>query len=136
MALASNFTLIVGDSPVTIGDSQLTWEKKFETPGRARNQNVIIMFNLRGLVVATTSVEVKINDKVVGKLVPYACPDGQDKLFAKNWYTQTIALGGADLNDGTNEIQINAVTYPDTTPNDVFDDFAVKDVSCFYHVNV
>lgn len=135
MTHASNFTLIVGDQPVGIGDSQPVWEQKFSTPDRDSNYPAILMFNIRGLTYATKTVEVKINEKIVGTIAPYATPDAQRNIFATNWQMQTVALVGADIKNGVNEIQINAVGFPGSSESNKYDNFEIKDVICFYHVS-
>jgi hypothetical protein len=44
-----------------------------------------------------------------------------------------IAMNGSELNDGNNELQIVAVGWPGATSGNLFDDFELKDVVCFFH---
>jgi len=43
-----------------------------------------------------------------------------------------IAMDGSTLNNGNNEIQIEAVGFPGATNTNKFDDFFLKDVICFF----
>ena len=129
MPVVSDFTLIRGDSVVTIGDGATLWEATFGTGGRVAAEPAVLIFNVRGLTEATTNVVVKINNVEVGQIRPY---DGSADS-PNNWYTQMIAVGGQELNDGNNELQIQAVGWPGATPNNLFDDFQLKDVVLFFH---
>ncbi len=134
MPVLCDFTQIVGDSPVTIGDSLPVWEQSFGTGGRWSDETALLIFNIRGLTHATTSVNVKVNNQVVGQIHPYGgLNDAQRTDTAKYWYTQMIAVSGSTLHDGNNEIQIEAVGFPGATNTNKFDDFELKDVICFFH---
>jgi hypothetical protein len=133
MPVVSDFIEIVGDSPVFIGDALPVWEAQFNTGGRYSSGTAFLIFNVRGLTHTTTDVEVKINDKSIGHIYRYGGLSDADRVeTAKHWYTQMISLAGT-LNDGNNEIQIVAVKYPGTTASNTFDDFALKNVYCFFH---
>ncbi|HKS39055.1 MAG TPA: hypothetical protein VJX74_00465 [Blastocatellia bacterium] len=134
MTVLCDFTLIQGDGSITIGDGLPVWEKKFNTGGRRSDAPALLIFNVKGLTRSTSSVNVKINNLVVGQIHPYsdltiAARDDN----AKNWFTQMIAMNGTELKDGDNEIQIEAVGFPESTSTNKFDDFQLKDVVCFFH---
>lgn len=129
MTVLSDFTLIRGDSPVTIGDGMPLWEATFGTGGRVASETALLIFNVRGLTVTNVNVVVKVNNVEVGQIRRY----GGDGDIANNWYTQMIALNGSQLNDGFNEIQVAAVGWPGATSGNLFDDFELKDVVCFFH---
>jgi hypothetical protein len=134
MPVLCDFTQIVGDSPVTIGDSLPVWEKSFGTGGRQADETALLIFNIRGLTYATNTVNVKINNQVVGQIHPYGGLNNAERDdAAKYWYTQMIAVSGSTLVDGNNEIQIDAVGFPGATNTNKFDDFQLKDVICFFH---
>ncbi len=137
MPVVCNFTQIIGDSPITIGDMRQVWEQNFSTPGRQSNHPAFLIFNIRGLTYATEKVSVRVNNVVVGSLVPYAAAnDAARDMLGGHWFTQMVALTGSQLNDGQNELQINAIGYPGSSADNAFDDFMVKNVSCFYHILV
>jgi hypothetical protein len=129
MPVVSDFTLIQGDTIVTIGDSLPVWETTFGTGGRVSSEPALLIFNVRGLTATDVNVIVKINNVEVGQIRRY----GGDGDIVNNWYTQMIAVGGSQLNDGNNELQIQAVGWPGSTPGNLFDDFMLKDVVCFFH---
>jgi hypothetical protein len=129
MPVVSDFTLIQGDTPVTIGDALPVWEKTFNTGGRESGSPAFLIFNVRGLTVTNVNVVVKINNVEVGQIRRY----GGDGDIANNWYTQMIAVSGSQLNNGNNEIQIQAVGWPGAEAGNLFDDFQLKDVVCFFH---
>jgi hypothetical protein len=129
MTVLSDFTLIRGDNPVTIGDGTPLWEATFGTGGRVASEAALLIFNVRGLTSTNVDVVVKVNNVQVGTIRRY----GGDGDIANNWYTQMIAVGGSQLNDGFNELQIAAVGWPGATSGNLFDDFELKDVVCFFH---
>jgi hypothetical protein len=127
--VVSDFTLIRGDSVVTIGDGLPLWEAAFGTGGRVASEPALLIFNVRGLTATDVNVIVKINNVEVGQIRRY----GGDGDIVNNWYTQMIAVGGDQLNDGNNELQIEAVGWPGATNGNLFDDFQLKDVALFFH---
>ncbi len=134
MPVVCDFTQIIGDSPVTIGDPRLVWEKTFNTGGRNSGSSGFFIFNVRGLTYANVDVKVKLNNKVVGNISRYGGLNDADRNEnAKYWYTQMVAFNGSDLKNGNNEIQIEAVGFPGSTSSNKFDDFQVKDMMCFFH---
>jgi len=42
-------------------------------------------------------------------------------------------MSGNTLHDSSNEIQIQAVTWPGASDTDQFDNFQLKDMMCFFH---
>jgi hypothetical protein len=136
MPSTSNFMHIVGDGAVTIGDSMPVWTKTFNTPNRDSSLSGFVIMNIKGLVSATTEIDVRINNVSVGKIVPYTYPIAEQGSPGAHWYTQMIALEGTQLNNGSNEIKIQAVGFPEATMANQYDDFYLKNVICFYHVNV
>ena len=129
MPVLSDFTLIRGDDEVTIGDGLSVWETTFHTGGRESGAPAFLIFNVRGLTHTNVDVEVRVNNAVVGHIRRYP---GEEST-SSYWFTQMIAMNGSTLNDGNNELQINAVSFPGATNNNVFDDFQLKDVVCFFH---
>lgn len=126
MPVLSDFAVIQGDASRRIGDGKILWEKYFDTVARHSGGNAILMFMVKGLTVTDTTVDVKINNKSVGKIFNY---NGADR---NHWFTQIINIGGGILKNGQNELQIEAVSYPGASPGDIFDDFFVRDVVCFF----
>ena len=134
MPVVCDFAQIVGDSPVTIGDPRPVWEAEFSTGGRRSNAAAFLLFNVRGLTYTDTDVNVKLNNRVVGKIYRYGGLSGSDKTeMARHRYTQMIHFNGSDLNNGNNEIQIEAVGFPGSSNANMYDDFQIKNLVCFFH---
>ena len=128
MAIVSDFTLIQGDADQVIGDGSILWEKTFATNGRLDNQSAILMLMVQGLTGATADVDVVINGVVVGHIFRY------NGAHASHWYTNIINIEGGKLRDGDNTLRLLAVPTAGGG-GDNFDDFAVRDVVCFFHQN-
>lgn len=134
MPTLCDFAQIVGETPVTIGDSRPVFEQKFNTGGRNSKHPAFLIFNVQGLVRADRDVNVKINNQVVGKIFRYmSTTEDVRKDVEQYWYTQMIAFSGPVLNDGDNEIQIDAVGWSGATNPNKYDDFKLKDLICFFH---
>jgi hypothetical protein len=110
MPVLSDFIRIVGDSAQTIGNSAV--ELNFNTGGRASSHDALLVFSVKGL---NTTVPVKVNNAVVGSLTPNSTQN--------HWFTQMVYMGGGGLNDGNNELQLEAVNN---------DGFQIRQVSCFF----
>ncbi|NEO96777.1 MAG: hypothetical protein F6K56_44405 [Moorea sp. SIO3G5] len=116
MPVVCDFTEIIGDNPVNITSAVL--ERNFNTGGR-HSSAAFLIFNVRGIT--STSVPVKVNNRVVGNIFPY--PNSN----TSHWFTQMISLSSSQLNNGNNEVQIE-------TPGN--DSFQIKNMVCFFHQNV
>ena len=125
MAVLSDFVVIQGDSNRRVGDGATLWEKNFNTGGRHSGGAAILMFMVKGLTVAEKDVDVKINNTSVGKIFRY------NGANANHWFTQIINIGSGILNNGNNELQIEAIDY-EGGGSDHFDDFYLRDVVCFF----
>jgi len=133
MPVLCDFIQIRGDTPVTIGDEQSSWEENFNTGGRHAPGTAFLIFNVRGLTFTNINVNVKINNQVIGQIARYGGLNDAERTDTANyWYTQMIAMDGSTLNNGNNEIQIEAVGFPGATNTNKFDDFFLKDVICFF----
>ena len=130
MPTLCNFRLIQGDT-VTIGDGNDTWVKTFNTRFRRGDMPAFLIFNIRGLSYTTENVPVKINNKVVGYIYPYR----GERETTRRWYTQMIPMTGSDLRDGNNEIEIRAVGWHGSIPENMYDDFVLKNVVIFFREN-
>jgi hypothetical protein len=135
MTVLCDFIQIIGDSPVTIGDSNPVWEQTFSTGGRDLDGTAFLIFNIRGLTFADATVNVTVNDTIVGSIAPYGgLTTAERDDVAKYYYTQMISLTGAQLKStGNNEIQIEAVGWSGATNTNKFDDFQLKNMMCFFH---
>ena len=128
------FTLIQGDTNVRIGDPPaglVEWRKKFDAPERDRDKDAILMFMVAGLTAADSDVEVVIHndsgDHSVGHIQHH---NGANR---HHWFTQVISIGPNVLTWSDNEIRIKAKEYAGgTPPHDLYDDFFIRDVVCFY----
>jgi hypothetical protein len=110
MPIVSDFTRIVGDGGRTIGNAAV--ELPFGTGGRDSNHDALLVFGVKGL---NSTVQVKVNNTVVGSLTPNSTQT--------HWFTQMVYLTGGQLNNGNNELQLEAVSN---------DSFEIKDVTCFF----
>ena len=136
MSIVSDFTVIVGDNSKIIGDADLHWEHSFPTNGA--QGSALLMLMVSGLTWADPEqqqvVDVKINGQLVGHIYPYRWPTEELRLgAAKHWHTQVINIGAGVLKkSGNNTLELEAVPYPEATGTNAFDDFAVRDVVCFF----
>lgn len=129
MPFVSDFVMIKGDEPIRIGDGRDLWEAPFNTGGRSADHHAFLIFNVKGLTHTNLDVRVRVNGIEVGKIYHY----GGRSETAEYWFTQMIAMQGQTLNDGDNEIEIRAVSWPGATADNLYDDFYLKDVFCFFH---
>lgn len=126
MPVLCDFIVIQGDVNRRLGDGATLWEKNFNTGGRHPGGAAILMLMVKGLTSADMNVDVKINGKGVGKIFRYKGAHAQD------WFTQIINIGPGTLKDGDNEIQLEAVSWPGASATNLFDDFYLRDVVCFF----
>lgn len=112
---------------VKIGDdgNHPIWEIQFNTGGRYKNGQAVLIFMVRGLT-GNNNADVLVNNQFVGRIANYpgASPS--------HWYMQMINITGGPLKDGNNELQINAVPATHPGEGNVYDDFEVKNVICFF----
>ena len=87
-------------------------ELTFNTGGRDAGHDALLVFAVKGL---NSTVQVKVNNTVVGSLTP--CPT------QAHWITQMVYMVGSQINNGNNELQLEAVNN---------DSFQIKDVTCFF----
>jgi hypothetical protein len=127
MAVLCDFTVIHGvQHGIVIGDSghHPIFETTFNTGGRRAQGHAFITFMVKGLTAATQSPQVRINNQFAGHIFPYV---GASR---DHWFTQTLNISGALLNDGNNEFEVHAAINPLGT--DTFDDFVLKNIFCFF----
>jgi hypothetical protein len=67
-----DFVEIVGDSPITIGDSKTLWEDKFSTTGFTSGFPAFLMLNVKGLTYSNFDVEVVVNNLSVGEALVHS----------------------------------------------------------------
>lgn len=127
MPVVCDLQVIQGDATRRLGDGGATvWEKNFNTGGRYAAGDAILMLMVKGLTATQSDVDVKINNKHVGRIEHY---NGAD---SRHWFTQIINIGAGILKSGNNEIQIEAVSWPGARAGDIYDDFWIKDVVCIF----
>ena len=138
MPVVADFVQIVGDAPISLGDTNRLVERSFSTAGRLASAGAIVILNVRHLTFASTSPVVKINNSPAGYIHPYPeLNDADRNNAASHWHTQIFAVSGSQLNNGDNELQVEAVTFPNPgNPGNLFDDYEVKNVVCFFHKEV
>ena len=139
MPVVADFVVVHGSTPVLkIGDPNPQenvieeWNGSFNAGGREAG-SALMFLNVRHLTHTDREVVVKINGFELGRISPYS---GEAETW-DNWYTQmfTFEPRAFQLQDGHNTIQIEAVRMrpEQTSGNNVFDDFHIKDVVCFFH---
>ena len=127
MPVVCDIQVIQGDSTKRLGDGGATvWEKTFNTGGRHSGGKAILMFMVKGLTATNSDVTIEINGTNVGKIEHY---NGAD---SRHWFTQIVNIGSGVLNNGNNELQIQAVSWPGARAGDIYDDFWIKDVVCIF----
>lgn len=127
MVVLCDFVVIQGDSNKVLGDTgDALWEKSFDTGGRQSGGAAILMLMVKGLTSTNSNVPVKINNINVGEIFHY------NGANSKHWFTQIINIGSGVLKDGNNELQIGAVSFPGANSGDLYDDFYIRDVICFF----
>lgn len=136
MPVVCDFELVQGDAARRIGDGATLWEKNFRTPGREANGHAFLIMMVKGLTFATEGVDVKINNTSVGQIFPHRWSTQDLRNDDGNhWHSEIINVGGANLQNGDNELQIEAIGFPEGNSNNLFDDFLVRNVYCFFQQN-
>ena len=127
MPVVSDIEVIHGvSSGVLIGDSGIKpiWEIDFNTGGRRSTGHAFLMFMVRGLTGEGPGARVEVNEQFVGNI------ERHTGASPSHWFMQTINISGAVLNDGNNELEVHAAV--NTSGNDQFDDFRLKNVFCYF----
>lgn len=126
MPVLCDMKVIQGDAAKVVGDADSLWRKSFNTGGRTASGDAIIMLMVRGLTDSPSDVPVYVNDKRVGAIGRYQGGE------ASHWHTQIINIGAGVLRDGNNTLEIRAVAAADPSSRNLYDDFVIKDVVCFF----
>ena len=127
MTQFGNIKVIQGDANKGIGDTGgMIWEKDFDMDNPSGS--AIIMLMVKGLTATESTVDVKINNKSIGKIFPYT--DGNPD----HWFTQVMNVGSGHLKNGSNELQIEAVSHSGARPGNIFDDFTIR-LAFFEHIS-
>lgn len=130
MPILSDFTHIVGDQSIRIGDgsNESGYTDSFPTGGRNPDDTAFISFMIKGMTVTDENADVFVNDVKVGVLFN---SNGGNR---NHWNTQIVSLGGSGLNNGNNVLRVGPVTNPGSA-NDDYDDFYIRNVICHFHQN-
>jgi hypothetical protein len=131
-AVVSDFTVIVGNAPVQIGDNLSPWGIAsegvgfpFTTENRREASTAVLMLSVSGLTDGPS--EVWVNGRVVGHISPVA------PASALEWHNQTITFDAGILRPGErNFLHIRIVRRTSAADGGVFDDFSYKNVICFF----
>ncbi len=130
MPVVSDFVVIQGDNPVVVGEPPKDeFNDTFNTGGRWPNGGAILMLMVRGLTATDKNVSVVINGKPVGWIYNHK---GANK---NHWFTQIINIGKGVLKNGNNSIRIEGVSWKGAKPGNIIDDFAMKNIICFFQQN-
>lgn len=126
MARLSDYNTLVGyGETVHLGDhGQQVWEETFESGGRDLETDALILVEVGGMTLTDDGAEVLVNNEVVGRIQNY-----HDDPDAR--HTQMIDLPARKLNDGANEVQVNAVEHPESGAG-TYDDFVIENMVCFF----
>lgn len=132
----SDFVNILGDTSIRIGDGNQVFETDFHISERPIStgyqlQHSHITYMVKGLTVASSNPDIRINNSVVGQI--QRAP-GADR---NHWFTQTVTIARGNtypgaLRQGDNELEIRAVTYPGASDQDLFDDFFLRNIILTY----
>lgn len=132
MTILSDFTHIVGDDDIKIGDDENAngFPKEFSTGGRVTWDTAFITFMVKGMTATTQNADVFVNNKKVGVLF------NNNGGNPNHWHTQTVSMGGAALNDGEdgNLLKVGTVENPLNTGGNL-DDYFIRNVICHFHQN-
>ena len=130
MTVVSDFTHIVGDQNIRIGDNsnESGFTDTFSTGGRNSTHNAFITFMISGMTVTTDNADVFVNNTKVGVL--FNNKGGNPN----HWQTQTVSMSGSTLNNGNNTLRVSPVTNQ-TSATDDFDDYLIRNVICHFHQN-
>jgi hypothetical protein len=132
MPRVTNFTDLVGDGGVLIGDDGvLEYIRDFNTSTYATNGgNACLMLMAQGLTEPGSSAEVLVNDIPVGFIHSSHADARPDRV------SQIINVGTEVLNAGDNRLRIKAAVLSGGGSGNEHDDFEVSDVMLFYQVDV
>jgi hypothetical protein len=120
---------LIGDAKEQIGDVREEWIKDFKMKDCDTKKSAILMYMVRGLTSTNEKPIVKINDKPIGKIIPYK---GQD---SKHYFTQMLNIQPAILKDtDANRIKVEAVSWPGATEGNIYDDFDLRNMYIIYHM--
>jgi hypothetical protein len=137
MATVANYVIIEADTPQSLGDGDPTYVETFDTPDY-NGENAVISLMVSGLTAATSSVRVRINNFDIGQIFPYRYDTVSDRdEVAPHKFTQTIAITASILDAvNPNTLEITAVGFPEATPGNALDNFALSDIVLFYKLDV
>ncbi|ABW32109.1 hypothetical protein [Acaryochloris marina] len=130
MPILSDFTTIVGNQRILIGDNSNSsgFTSNFRTAERRSDRNAFISFMVRGMTQTDENAEVFVNDIRIGSL------ENNNGGNINLWHTQSITLSGDRLNDGENTLRVDTVPIaPGTQGVGNFDDFFITNVICHFH---
>lgn len=120
MPVVCDFTEIIGDIPETITTSvkSFTFGTGGRSSGSTGDRRAFLLFNIRMLTNNNSAlVPVILNGTNIGSINPY--PNSNSSY----WYTQMISIRGSELNNGNNQLLLDAVN----------DSFQIKNMVCFFH---
>ena len=136
MAIVCDYTDILfyisgGNRIINIGDFSDTGRYGagigFATGGRHTGHSAVLYCVYRRLTAG--SVDVRINGSNIGSLSPLPRTDDLDNY----WATAIFTFPGDVLRgEGFNSIVIDAIPLADPSSGDLFDDFQIKELVCFF----
>ena len=138
MTTVANYVVIEGDTTLgTLGDGDPTYAKTFDTPDY-NGEDAVISLMVSGLTAATSSVRVRVNTFDIGEIFPYRYAGFSDREeVSEHKFTQTIVISASILDAvNPNTLEITAVGFPEASPGNSLDNFALRDIVCFYKLNV
>ena len=130
MTVVSDFT-VIQSGVATVGDPNANvLQRHFRTTNNNDNQIALVTMMVSGL--AAGSAPVRLNGHEIGEIAPH-------DAGSKGWFAEQFAVPKGILKPGQanpNELQINLVPAANPSPGNVFDDFQVRDIVCFFHQDV
>ncbi len=94
------------------------------------------MMMVQGLNDLEAKAEVLVNNERVGWLKPTYIKVGTNDYPIQGWKTQILNIGQQVLKDGENDLEIMPALHDSADPTDHYDEFAVRDVVCYFKEDV
>lgn len=131
----------IESGPVIIGDppAENPFRRDFNTGGRLGGYTAFLTLMVSGLNLGK-GARVLINDREVGTIFPVSLtvtvPNLPVAVNDTSWRTQTISFKSDILSSGddadANQLTIDAVPRANPQPNDLFENFVISNVLCFF----
>jgi hypothetical protein len=134
MTLAGDFTSVLDDTIITIGDNSNVngWTTFFKTEDRFANKKAYISLMVRKMsfTLDNKNAEVRLNNQKIGEIFNTNAGKNPD------WDTQMITIDSSVLvEQGDNELTIFAVPNDNPSPGNTLDDYDLTQIVVHFHRN-